>query len=355
MSQDDRATKLRTLFQSLLSNEAGRDLLVSALKDSGLAALRQVEDQMFTEVTDPERIGQARAGILLDTETTGVDHTTDKVIQLAMRKFTFDGNGILSLGEVFNRYRDPLIPIPEEVTKITRITDDMVRGQAISDEEVAAFCDGAELVLCHNSAFDRKMLEANFPRAGFQSMAFDCSLEQIDWLARGRSSAKLELLALAAGYVYGSHDALNDINVMPFILNQVHGDLGTPFAEMRAQGEAGSILLIAQGSPFDKKDDLKARGYRWSQDGVDAAGYPKCWYTVLRNEPEVLALEADFLRNEIYLRDVDLPAFRVRGDERYSARKPRQREHFRTADVRSVTDAIEMKAAPVEMQIGFGF
>ncbi|MBW3243596.1 hypothetical protein KUV57_13060 [Epibacterium sp. DP7N7-1] len=356
MENDERVEKLKTFFDNLLKSPVGHDQLAAALAASGLSVFRQVEAQVFPEVTDPVRLANARKGIFLDTETTGVNTMKDKVIQLAMRKFTFDDQGILSLGDVFDRFRDPDMPIPEEVVKLTRITDEDVAGKTLEDAEVRAFVevDDNPLIVCHNAGFDRKMLERNFPTAGFEELTFDCSYAQIDWSSRGFTSGKLELLALSSGYVYGSHNALNDINVMPYILSQVNGDLGTPFAEMRSKGARGSILLIAQNSSFDSKDKLKERGYRWSADGEETVGI-KAWYRVLDNDPEILALEADFLRSEIYKRDVELPAYHLQGDERYSSRKPARKETFRTSEVRSVIEAVSQKSVALEPQGAFGF
>ena len=158
-----------------------------------------------------------------------------------------------------------------------------------------------------------------------------------------------------AGLVYGSHNALNDINVMPYLLNMEHPELGTPFSEMQKNSERASILLIAEGSVFEVKDFLKDRGYRWSPDGADAAGHFKSWWKVLPDDPEVLAEEADFLRDKIYSRDVELPAYRIRGDERFSARKPVNKEPFRTKEVHTAIDVIQQRVAVMQPQGNFGF
>ena len=42
-----------------------------------------------------------------------------------------------------------------------------------------------------------------------------------------------------------------------------------------------SVRIYAVGSPYDKKDLLKARGYRWDPGG---AGRPKCWYVDVPEE-----------------------------------------------------------------------
>ena len=51
--------------------------------------------------------------VVFDTETTGLDPATDKVIQLSMLHFSYDAQGIIKLGDMFDAYQDPGMPIPE--------------------------------------------------------------------------------------------------------------------------------------------------------------------------------------------------------------------------------------------------
>ena len=71
----------------------------------------------------------------------------------------------------------------------------------------------------------------------------------------------------------------------------------------------------AEGSPFDFKDILKARGYRWN-DGND--GQPKSWY---RDVPEdSLDEELLYLNREIYQREADVPVVKITAFDRFSDR-----------------------------------
>lgn len=75
------------------------------------------------------------------------------------------------------------------------------------------------------------------------------------------------------------------------------------------------MRIFAEGSPFDMKDLLKARGYRWS-DGSD--GRPKSWWTELNEE--ALDDELHYLRTEIYRwRDADSPIRRLTAFDRFKA------------------------------------
>lgn len=62
--------------------------------------------------------------ICLDCETTGLEHAEDKIIEIAVCKFTLDG-----IIESFETLIDPESPITEESMKFHHITDDMVQGK----------------------------------------------------------------------------------------------------------------------------------------------------------------------------------------------------------------------------------
>lgn len=355
MADDDRTQKIRTLLTSLLSNPDWHGPLSEMISASGFKLLRQVEFTEFPAVTDPERLDKARIGVILDTETTGVDVTKDKVIQLSMLRFRYDEQGILALDEIFDRYRDPGEPLSPEITAITGITDEMVQGKTIEDAEVASFLVGVDLAAAHNAAFDRKMVERGFPQAGFQNIAWHCSFAQIDWAARGANGRSLELLALNQGFVFGAHNAVNDIRATAFVLNGRAGDGPTAFAEMYSQGARDMLMVLAKDSPFESKDLLKAEGFSWSADGVETFGRPKVWYKVVPDDVETLGELGRFLAEKVYRRDIALPAFRLSPLEKYSTRKPAGDELFRTAEVVKARDALDQAVAPSVVQASFGF
>jgi hypothetical protein len=75
---------------------------------------------------------------------------------------------------------------------------------------------------------------------------------------------------------------------------------GPALAVLLAQARKKTMRIWAEQSPFDLKDSLKRRGYRWS-DGSD--GRPRSWYV----DVDEIALDDEiaFLKTEIYLRDVE--------------------------------------------------
>lgn len=61
-----------------------------------------------------------------------------------------------------------------------------------------------------------------------------------------------------------------------------------------------TVRVWAEGVPYDLKDELKKRGYRWN-DGSD--GRPRSWHIEI--DEAHLQNEIDHLRREIYRRQVD--------------------------------------------------
>jgi DNA polymerase-3 subunit epsilon len=71
----------------------------------------------------------------------------------------------------------------------------------------------------------------------------------------------------------------------------------------------------AQNSPFDLKDALKRRGYRWS-DGSD--GRLKSWYIDVDESNR--DSELSYLKIEIYQRDIELLCREITALDRFSNR-----------------------------------
>ena len=231
--------------------------------------------------------------LILDTETTGLSHASDRIIELAMLRVSVDAVTGLPFGPVdtFEGFEDPGMPIPEIARQITGITDDMVCGQRLDDAQVEDLLAGADLVVAHNAGFDRPFVEARFP--GFADKPWACSFADIDWKALGAESAKLSALAQDRGWFYDAHRALVDCHALLQVLASSEAD-GHPTGLTRLMGAAQrqTFTLRAIGSPFESKDSLKARGYRWDAE-------TKVWYRGLGDEA-LLEAELAWLRAEVY-------------------------------------------------------
>jgi DNA polymerase III subunit epsilon len=256
-----------------------------------------------------------RQGLCVDTETTGLDPARDEIIELAMVPFTYGLDGqVYAVGEPFQQLREPSKPIPPEVTAITGIDDAMVAGKRIDPVDVAHFAAPASLVVAHNAAFDRKFLE-RFCET-FNTKPWACSMSEIDWAAEGYEGTKLAYLAGGAGFFYERHRATHDCLAAIELLARVHPRSGrTGLAQLLERARRPSFRIWAENSPFDLKDVLKARGYRWNGEGT---GSPRAWYIDVDDAAQ--EAEVAFLKAEIYQGEIDLLVRRIDAYDRFSDR-----------------------------------
>ncbi len=242
----------------------------------------------------PESTGQAVCRVvLLDTETTGLDQAKDKIMELALLRMDVDLATGLPVGslQVYDQLEDPGIPIAREVQEITGITPAMVQGQRLDEAQVGAMLDGVDLVIAHNAGFDRPFCEARLPQ--FRHLRWACSFADIAWKDQGRRSAKLESLALEMGWFYDAHRAEMDCHALLAVLAaklpQMHH---TGLAHLVEQAAKPSYRLMATNAPYDAKDTLKARGYRWGAE-------QKVWHTRV-GDGAALQAEFDWLKENAY-------------------------------------------------------
>jgi len=230
--------------------------------------------------------------IVLDTETTGLDSKLERIIELAMLSVLVDTSTGLPVGPVsiYESFEDPGKPIPPQITEITDIDDSMVKGLRIDDAAVTALVQQADLVVAHNAGFDRPFVEARFPV--FEGKAWGCSFQGIDWKKEGSGSAKLEFLASERGWFYDAHRAQVDCHALLQVLAAPLADGQTGLSRLLAGAGQTRYKLRATGAPFESKDKLKARGYRWDGEG-------RVWWCSLASEA-LLDAECAWLRAEVY-------------------------------------------------------
>jgi len=254
--------------------------------------LQKLEPRKTAEFVRP---GFPSNGVILDTETTGLNFRNEEIIEIGLIAFTFNERG--EIGDVTGVYgglQQPNKPIPAEITKLTGITDEMVSGQMIDMKAVRTMVAPADLIIAHNAGFDRPFCEV-FSSA-FSDKAWACSNAEIDWSARGFEGTKLGYLIGQAGYFHEGHRAVDDCFALLEVLDRkTDRDPFTPFAELYLNSQKSRVRIFAENSPFDLKDHLKARGYRWS-DGSE--GRPKSWW--IEVDEIDLAGELHYLRTEIY-------------------------------------------------------
>jgi DNA polymerase-3 subunit epsilon len=238
-------------------------------------------------------LGPVGRVLILDTETTGLDSRQDRIIELALLAVVVDTatGAALRVAEVYEALEDPGRPIPPDVSDLTGITDEMVRGRRIDEAQVERLLGDAQLVVAHNARFDRPFVETRLP--AFAGLPWACSIADIDWAAEGRGSSRLEYLVMKCGWFYDAHRAAMDCHALLAVLNEplpVSGRIG--LARLLEAARADSFRVFADGAPFETKDLLKSRGYRWDQER-------RVWHAELRDEA-ALGEERAWLKAKVY-------------------------------------------------------
>ena len=266
----------------------------------------------------PRTDGQGRplptaTALVVDVETTGFDPVRERIIEFCGVPFEYERESgrILAVGSAVSFLEDPGRPISEEITRLTGITNAMVAGQAIDEQAVGALAATAGVVIAHNAAFDRPFVDRRLP--AFRDKAWACSQKEVPWKAFGASSGALEFLLMKrCGLFFDGHRADADCLALIHLLQQPFDDGTLPLKLLLESARMPSWRVWAVGAPFDKKDALKLRRYRWS---AGENGLPKAWYkTMTAAEYEA---EQPWLRETIYDGGEGWKADRLDAKKRY--------------------------------------
>jgi DNA polymerase-3 subunit epsilon len=243
-----------------------------------------------------EAVGPVRTAAVIDVETLGLG-PDDPIIDLAIQRIAFDARGrIVRLGRLRQWFEDPGVPIPPEISALTGILDEDVRGRRINDSEAVAIIAASDLAIAHNAAFDAPRVERRLP--GTAGAAWACSCAEIDWPALGLDGRKLGHLLMQCGMFHQGHRAGSDVwATVNLLAREVDGT--TMLARLIERAECSRLRVEATHAPFAAKDLLKSRGYRW-----DAA--KRVWWREI--DENAKAIERAWLASEC---DCRLPTISV--------------------------------------------
>tara|TARA_R110002124_G_scaffold287365_1_gene474075 strand:- start:10073 stop:11008 length:936 start_codon:yes stop_codon:yes gene_type:complete len=261
-------------------NDSGYEQALEFLKASdNHKVLRKVSFPNPRQINIPDQGGAAiYRGIYLDTETTGISHADDEVIQICLLPFIYTKRAVDNHVQIIGVYppyigfKEPSEPLTQEIIDLTGITMDMLKGQDLDIEKIETILEKADFVIAHNAAFDRPFTHGL--TAKFAAKKWACSMSDIPWRELGFDSLKLTHLASALGFYFEPHQADKDCLAGLAILAQDYEDGESFFHKMIAAAEKDSITIRAEHAPFEAKDILKNRGYGW-KDGSD--GRVKGW------------------------------------------------------------------------------
>ena len=160
-----------------------------------------------------------RSCFVLDTETTGTDVQSDRIIEIGFQQWTADG-----MVKEWRTLVDPGIPIPAEATRVHHITDADVKDAYTFRQLAPSLAKGfVDCDWCgQNVRFDLRILSAEFARAG------------VPWSYTGAriiDSLKLEQLAVPRSLSHlhekyvghkhdGAHGALSDVRAASVVISK---------------------------------------------------------------------------------------------------------------------------------------
>lgn len=175
---------------------------------------------------------------VLDTETTGRDPQTDRIVEIGI---------VVGLrGEVVKRHNwlvNPGIPIPDGAREVHGISDDDVKDAPTFQQiagEIAAALQGT-VPAAYNASFDKSFVEAELLRSGLVLDAFPaCMKRDVEWvdplvwareLQKYEKGKKLGEVAQRLGIALeNAHRASDDAEAALKVLYAFGGDTRVPRA-----------------------------------------------------------------------------------------------------------------------------
>ncbi len=149
--------------------------------------------------------------VVLDLEATGVNPAKDRIVQIAMLKILPDGKQI-----EYNKLVNPEMDIPEYVSHIHGITNEMVKDKPTFKDianEVINFLKDCDIAGYNSVKYDIPMLAEELMRAGV-----DFDFSKVKFVDVQTIYHKKEPRTLSAAYKFycdkdleGAHNAMNDV------------------------------------------------------------------------------------------------------------------------------------------------
>ena len=139
----------------------------------------------------------------IDLETTGVNITADRIVEIAIVKITPAGEKLVK-----RRLINPQMPIPKSSSDVHGITDDMVKDAPTFKQlanEIKQFLDNCDIAGYNSNKFDVPMLIEEFARVGLDFSTSDKKMLDVQKVFH-----MMEQRTLTAAYKFYCDKSLED-------------------------------------------------------------------------------------------------------------------------------------------------
>ena len=177
------------------------------LKMKDFKLIYGVEGYLVDDISPTVRLDKGQKltdkAVVFDIETTGFGPKNCRIIEIGAVKVA-EGKVV----DTFSAFVNPKHYIPEEITKLTGITQEMVINEPEIDvilPEFLEFCKGCFLV-AHNASFDTSFIFENMKRLGIKgefTIADTVTMSRI--LLPGLKNYKLDTVAERLGIILENH------------------------------------------------------------------------------------------------------------------------------------------------------
>lgn len=250
--------------------------------DQCIALWRVREFNNWPKLADPVEPFQTVA--VLDTETSGLDPDRDKIIEIAVAECEVDALGrIVHIPTGGEARQSPGVPLSDEIIRLTGLTDAILEGQAINTAHIAKRLNAVDAIVAHNARFDRPFVERLLP--DLKDKPWICSMADGSWDDWGFDGCKQDHLLMQSGLFNPvKHRAMADVVSLVNLLDQETPTGGSVLAECMQQAQLPTWRFEARGLPFDYKNIIKARGWRWDgkvwliEVAEDQREFEEAWY-----------------------------------------------------------------------------
>ena len=216
----------------------------------------------------------------IDLETTGVNLSTDRIVEIAIVKLLPDGSR-----QVKRKLLNPLIPIPQSSTDIHGITDEMVKDAPTfkqAGNEIKQFLENCDLGGYNSNRFDIPVLMEEFLRA-----EMDVDLSDRRMIDVQHIFYQMEPRTLTAAYKFYCEKELTNAHSAEVDISATVEVLHAQLARYEKLGRTVDSILSTIG---EEKIVDYARRFIFDDKGNEVFNFGKykgkAIKDVLRNEPQ---------------------------------------------------------------------